>query len=140
MKYRTLGKLDWTPSALGFGIMRMPFVGDDPAAIDEDEGTRMIRYAIDHGVNYVDTAYFYHKEQSESFVGRVLQDGYREKVKLATKPIPASETEPISRDEQAHNMAEFLTGLAKAVNIPAKNAVCNSGDTVTKDSKKEVRG
>jgi predicted aldo/keto reductase-like oxidoreductase len=63
----------------------MPVVGDDPAAIDEDEGTRMIRYAIDHGVNYVDTAYFYHKEQSESFVGRVLQDGYREKVKLATK-------------------------------------------------------
>ena len=93
MQYRTFGTLEWKPSALGFGAMRLPTIDDDPARIDEELATRMIHTAIDGGVNYIDTAWPYHREQSEPFVGRCLQNGYRQKVKLATKmPVWLVET------------------------------------------------
>jgi predicted aldo/keto reductase-like oxidoreductase len=89
MQYRQFGQLDFQVSALGFGAMRLPTVDDE---VDEAEATKMLHYAIDHGVNYVDTAYPYHDGGSETFLGRALKGGYREKVKLATK-LPSWEVE-----------------------------------------------
>ena len=83
MLYRKMQKNGDELSILGFGCMRLPI--KENGTIDEERATSQIRYAIDHGVNYIDTAWPYHMGESEPFLGRVLADGYREKIKLATK-------------------------------------------------------
>ena len=85
MLYRKVPKTADALSILGFGCMRLP---QKDGRIDEEAATSQIRYAIDHGVNYIDTAWPYHGGESEPFVGRALAGGYRERVKLATK-LPA---------------------------------------------------
>jgi len=93
MEYRALGeRVTERISALGFGCMRLPKLR---SGIDEKEARRLLRYAIDHGVNYIDTAYPYHDGESEPVVGRALQDGYRERILLATK-LPIWQIESIA--------------------------------------------
>ncbi|WP_371151129.1 aldo/keto reductase [Halodesulfovibrio aestuarii] len=82
MLYRTMPKNGDQLSALGFGCMRLPMVD---GKIDEKRAIAQIREAIDNGVNYVDTAWPYHNGESEPLLGKALRDGYREKVKIATK-------------------------------------------------------
>ncbi len=93
MKYVQFGSLEKSVSRFGMGCMRFPQTKsiDDRDIIDEPESIRMIRYAVEHGVNYFDTAYAY--SGSEEILGKALQNGYREKVHIATKvPLWAIET------------------------------------------------
>jgi predicted aldo/keto reductase-like oxidoreductase len=85
MQYRKMGSLDWEVSALGFGCMRLPSRRFSLMGVDLEESKRIIRYGIDRGINYIDTAWPYHLGESEKFLGEILKDGYREKVKLVTK-------------------------------------------------------
>jgi predicted aldo/keto reductase-like oxidoreductase len=75
-------------SVLGYGCMRLPTKVGGPASslIDKDKAIEQIKYAIDHGVNYFDTAFPYHLGASETFLGdHILSTDLREKIKIATK-------------------------------------------------------
>jgi len=131
VQYRDFGSLDFKPSALGFGAMRLPLLGQRASGDAEGDGrgtgshstrpdkvkasdidralaTRMLHYAIDHGVNYVDTAYYYHDGASEPWLGEALRGGYRERVRLATK-LPAWKCEqPADFDRFLNDQLERL--------------------------------
>jgi len=85
MHYRTLGKTGIEVSILGFGALRLPGASKGRARIDVDESIRIIRRAIDSGVNVVDVGYDYGNEKSEIILGRALKGGYRQNVTLMTK-------------------------------------------------------
>ena len=70
-------------SALGFGTMRLPTL--EGGAIDEAQTMEMVRYAMEYGVNYFDTAYPYHGGMSEVVLGKALKEYPRESYYLATK-------------------------------------------------------
>ena len=85
MQYRKFGTTGKEISALGFGAMRLPHKKVDGKAVyDEDESIRMIRRAVELGVNYIDTAPYYCDGVSEIIVGKALK-GIRDQVMLSTK-------------------------------------------------------
>ena len=108
MQYRTIGKTGIKLSILGFGCMRFPVLNKNEGKINEPEAEQMLVEAIKNGVNYFDTAYTYHVETSEDFVGRFLEKGYRRDVYLATKS-PCWEVE--KRSDMDRLLNEQLTRL-----------------------------
>ena len=82
MKYRVLGKTGWKVSVLGFGAAPL---GGTHGAVNEKEGIRAVRTAIDLGINFIDVAPYYGLTIAESALGRALQGIPREKYYLATK-------------------------------------------------------
>lgn len=102
MLYRKMPKNGDNLSLLGFGCMRLP---SKRGKVDEQKAVELIRYAIDKGVNYVDTAWPYHGGQSETVLGKALKDGYRQKVKVADKlPIWLCR----NREDMDHYLGEQL--------------------------------
>lgn len=85
MKFRKMGSLGWDVSALGFGCMRLPPRRINRLRAKTDESVKIIRRGIDLGINYLDSAYVYHLGDSEKVIGLALKDGYRDRVKIATK-------------------------------------------------------
>lgn len=83
MEYTTMEKLGARVSRLGFGCMRFPTTTE--GKIDEARTIAMLDEAYRAGVNYFDTAYFYHHGESEPFLGRALKRYPRESFYLATK-------------------------------------------------------
>jgi len=70
--------------------------------------------------------------------GRVVIELETDQVELLTRPIPACESEPIDRKEQAQNMADFLCGLASEMGIPASRAIAIGETTAVERAKKVV--
>lgn len=81
LETRRLGRTEMKPKALGLGCA---FLGS-PQRVDEDGAIEAVRYAIDQGVNFLDTSSGYGAGESERRVGLALENGYREKVYLQTK-------------------------------------------------------
>ncbi len=75
--------IDRKVSALGFGTMRLPTLAD--GSVDEAQVEQMIAYALQHGVNYFDTAMPYHGGESERVVGKILSRYPRDSYFLASK-------------------------------------------------------
>lgn len=83
MIYNSFGNLNI--SALGLGSMRLPVLDEDDARIDVDAARAMVAYAMEHGINYYDTAYGYHGGNSETVMGELLKEYPRESFFLSSK-------------------------------------------------------
>ena len=77
-----------TVSILGYGGTRLPTLNRDDGQIDYALGERLIDFAYRHGINYFDTGWFYHKGESEKFLGKVLKKYPRESFMLSDKMAP----------------------------------------------------
>jgi hypothetical protein len=107
MLYRNVPKNGDRLSILGFGAMRLP-ADEASGKIQEQKAIALMRRAIDNGVNYFDTAWPYHGGQSEPVVGKMLKDGYRGKVKIATKLPSWAITSRGQMDEILNSQLEKL--------------------------------
>ncbi len=107
MQYRKFGKTGETVSVLGFGAMRFPYID---GKVDETEAIAMMRHAMDEGLTYIDTAYFYHDGESEKIVGKAIKNGYREKVHIATKL-------PLCFVEKEEDFEKFLSTQLERLEI-----------------------
>jgi predicted aldo/keto reductase-like oxidoreductase len=99
MQYRKFGKMDWQVSALGFGLENLP--------ADEATALKMLRDAIDGGVNFIDAGAAELLKRNATLLAKALGGGYRNKVKIAAV-IPSAE---INTPEDFERKLEDLVKL-----------------------------
>ena len=108
MRYKEFAGLKL--SALGFGAMRLPVVDGQNGSIDQDAVNEMVDYALEHGVNYFDTAWGYHDGQSEVAMGIALNRHKREDYVIATK-FPGYDLANMGKAEEIFNKQLQKTGM-----------------------------
>jgi uncharacterized protein len=93
MLYRKIGRTGYEASILSMGCMRLPMLEqknppkdfiERQRAVDEEKALELIKYAIDNGINYFDSAYMYHAGNSELVLGKAIK-GKRDKLIITTK-------------------------------------------------------
>jgi aryl-alcohol dehydrogenase-like predicted oxidoreductase len=94
--YRTLGRTGERVSAIGLGGWHLGL-----ERVDEPLSVRIIRAAIDRGINFLDNCWDYNDGASEIRMGKALQDGYRQKVFLMTKIDGRSYVEAMRQLDQS---------------------------------------
>ncbi len=100
MKYRKFGRLDWQVSTLGFGLENLPK--------DEDETIKMLRHAIDGGVNFIDVGSLITLKNKSPVLLKALGDGYHKKVKIAVT-IPSVKINAVADfDRQLEDLLRLL--------------------------------
>ncbi len=86
-------------STLGMGTMRLPLMDGNDANINVAAAEEMTAYAMEHGVNYFDTAWGYHAGNSETVMGKILGKYPRENYYLATK-FPGYDLDNMTKVEE----------------------------------------
>ena len=110
MEYRKIkiNQKEKDVSLLGFGCMRFPMLQD--GEVDIPQVKEMVHYALDHGVNYMDTAWPYHGGQSELIVKEVLKDVPRKTYYLADK-LPLWECQTLDDVDRIFHAQLKKTGV-----------------------------
>jgi predicted aldo/keto reductase-like oxidoreductase len=111
MKYRRFGRLDWKVSALGFGLAQLPSADKDPPHIDEAESVKMLRYAIDRGVNFLDAGsplVFKSNQHLFHLLQEALKDDYRQKIKIAATVPSFKINAPADFDRYLEDLLKWL--------------------------------
>ncbi len=111
MQYSNFSSIGKRISKLGFGLMRLPKKEENSEIIDREEAFRLIDLAMKSGVNYYDTAYFYHGGDSEQFVKEALSRYPRNSFYLATK-LPSG----LIKDKEK-NTEEIFNGQLKKCGV-----------------------
>ena len=96
MTYRKLGSTGEEVSAIGLGGWHLAL-----KHVDRDLGVRLVRTAIDRGINFMDNCWDYNDGASEIRMGKALRDGYRSKVFLMTKIDGRSKKEAARQIEES---------------------------------------